>query len=124
MAEISYSIDTEKNIIFTHVKGEINLTNLFVHMTNVEQDKNFIKGLNTLVDLSDAFINIKIGELSQLKSHLKEKENIRGSCKWAVLVNSQTVFNFISVFLYQITLSTIEIKLFKYEQEALGWLAT
>jgi hypothetical protein len=123
MEEITYNIDTEKNIIFTRIKGEINLINLLIHMTNVEHDKEFRKDLNTLVDLREAFISIKFDELSQLKFHFKEKEKIRGNCKWAVLVNQQTVFNFISMALPQINLSTIKIKLFKSKQEAFEWLS-
>ena len=38
MDEITYNIDTEKNIIFTRIKGEINLINLLIHMTNVEHN--------------------------------------------------------------------------------------
>ncbi len=122
MDEITYNIDTEKNIIFTRIKGEINLINLLIHMTNVEHDKKFKKDLNTLVDLTEAFIRIKFDDLSQLEFHFKEKEKIRGNCKWAVFVNQQTVFNFISMFLPQINLSRIKIKIFKNKQEALGWL--
>ena len=124
MKEITYNIDTEKNIIFTRIKGEINVTNLLIHMTNVEHDKRFKKGLNTLADLREAFISIKFDELSQLNIYFKEKEKIRDSCKWAVLVNQQMVFNFISMVLPQITLSKIKINLFKSKQEALEWLST
>jgi len=123
MEKITYNIDTEKNIIFTQIKGEINLINLLIHMNNVENDKKFKKGLNTLADLTGAFINIDFYELSQLKFHFKEKEKIRGNCKWAVLVNQQTVFNFISMVLPQINLSKIKIKLFKSNKEALEWLS-
>ena len=63
MEEITYNIDTEKNIIFTKITGEINLINLLIHMTNVEHDKEFKKSLNTLADLREAFINIKFDEL-------------------------------------------------------------
>jgi len=124
MEEITYNIDTEKDIIFTRIKGEINVTNLLIHMTKVEHDKEFKKGLNTLADLREAFISIKFDELSQLNVYFKEKEKIRDSCKWAVLVNQQMVFNFISMVLSQITLSKIKIKLFKSKQEALEWLST
>jgi hypothetical protein len=124
MEEITYNIDTEKDIIFTRIKGEINVTNLLIHMTKVEHDKEFKKGLNTLADLREAFISIKFDELSQLNVYFKEKEKIRDSCKWAVLVNQQMVFNFISMVLPQITLSKIKIKLFKSKQEALEWLST
>jgi hypothetical protein len=102
--EITYNIDTEKNIIFTRIKGEINLINLLIHMTNVENDKKFKKELNTLVDLTKAFININFDELSQLKVHFKEKEKIRGCCKWAVLHKDKTVFNFVSMILPELEL--------------------
>ena len=92
MDEITYNIDTEKNIIFTRINGEINIINLLIHMTNVEHDKEFKKDLNTLVDLTEAFISIKLDDLSHLIFQLKEKEKVRGNCKWAVLVNQQSVF--------------------------------
>lgn len=72
MENITYDIDMENNIIFTKIKGEINLIYLLIHMTNVEHDKKFKKVLNTLVDLREAFISIKFDELSQLKFHFKE----------------------------------------------------
>lgn len=82
MEEITYNIDTEKNVIFTRIKGEINLFTLLIHMNRVENDEKFKKELNTLVDLTEAFIKINFDELSKLKFHFKEKEKIRGGCKW------------------------------------------
>ena len=123
MEEITYNIDTEKNIIFTRIEGKINLFNLLIHMNNVENDKKFKKGLNTLVDLTEAFINIDFYELSQLEFHFKEKEKIRGNCKWAVLHKDKTVFNFVSMVLPELKLSKIKIKLFKSKQKALEWLS-
>jgi hypothetical protein len=123
MEEITYNIDAVKNIIFTRMVGKINLFNLLIHMNKIENDKKFKKGLNTLVDMSEAFININFDELSQLKSHFKEKEKIRGGCKWAVLHKDKTVFNFVSIILFEIELSKIKIKLFKSKQKALEWLS-
>ena len=123
MQKITYDIDAEKKIVFTRIKGNIDLSTLLIHMTKVENDKEYIKGFNTLADLKKAF-NINLGELSQLRHCLKEKEKIRGSCKWAVLINSQTVFNFISMVIPELKLSKIKIKLFKNRQNALEWLLT
>jgi hypothetical protein len=124
MEKITYDIDAEKKIVFTRIKGNIDLFTLRIHMTEVESDKKYMKGFNTLTDLEEAFININLGELSQLRRCLKEKEKIRGSCKWAVLINSQTVFNFISMAIPELKLSKIKIKLFKNRQNALEWLLT
>ena len=123
MEEITYNIDTEKNIIFTRLEGQINSFNLLIHMNEVENDKKFKKRLNTLVDLTEAFININFDELSQLKIYFKEKEKIRGDCKWAVLHKDKTIFNFVSMVLSEINLSKIKIKLFQNKQEALEWLS-
>jgi hypothetical protein len=48
-------------------------------MNKVEYDINFKKGLNTLVDLTEAFIKMNFYELSQLKFLFKGKEKIRGN---------------------------------------------
>ena len=122
MEKITYHIDDEKKIIFTRIKGEIDLSTLLNHMTKVENDKKFIKGFNSLVDFEEAFLNMSLGEIPRLRHHLKEKEKIRGSCKWAVLINSQTLFNFISMVIPELKLSKIKIKLFKNKQNALEWL--
>jgi hypothetical protein len=122
MQKITYDIDAEKKIIFTRIKGEIDLFTLLNHMTKVESDKKFMTGFNTLADFEEAFINMSLGEIPRLRHHLKEKEKIRGSCKWAVLINSQTAFNFISMAIPELKLSKIKIKLFKNKQNALEWL--
>jgi hypothetical protein len=89
---------------------------------DAENDKKFMTGFNTFADFEEAFINMSLGEIPRLRHHLKEKEKIRDSCKWAVLTNSQTVFNFISMVIPELKLSKIKIKLFKNKQNALEWL--
>jgi hypothetical protein len=122
MEKITYHINAEKKIIFTRIKGEIDLSTLLDHMTKVENDKKFMKGFNSLAEFEEAFINMNLGEIQKLRHYLKEKEKIRGSCKWAVLINSKTVFNYISMVIPELKLSKIKIKLFKNKQNALKWL--
>jgi hypothetical protein len=118
----SYCIDEDKNLIKTKAEGEISVKDLNIHMDKVVNDKKYTQGMNTIVDLTKAFLNMSIQDLFLIKEILKRQEKLRKKGKWAIFVESSTIKNMLYFAVSTIVMKEIKMKVFDNEKEAMDWI--
>jgi len=119
---LSYSIDDDNNLIRTKAEGKISIFELNRHMDKVVNDEKYRKGMNTIVDLNDAFLKMTFDDLPIINSIIRKHEKIRSASKWAVFVKSNTIRALINFVVPVLTMNKIKLRVFDNEKNAMVWI--
>ena len=119
-----FSIDKEKNRIYTTVQWEISTEELIDHIGRVHSHPDFRKGMDTLADFSKAIAShtIDLKKIFETKEYTETIEDIRGECKWAIYANEENMYAFIQMFSVLLKGMQIKVKVFSSKSEAEHWL--
>jgi hypothetical protein len=120
--KFSYDINTESNLIHVYCKGFFTIDDIKSGAEQLYADPLFKKGMNSIVALTEARIDLNYERVRELMVFMKSKEEIRGKCKIGVLVSSDLIYGIIRMlgFLSEHTLSSI--RPFKSHDEAYKWV--
>jgi len=120
----SYVIDSENNLIRKKWIGKMTVDDEIALICKIISDPKFRKGMNAICDLTEAEVDWSTSELDRLRRYVADIRKTTGECKWAIIssggITSLTARIF--VLLHEAFMDTIEVKLFKTEQEALPWI--
>lgn len=124
MGNISYTIDTKKNIIDAKCSGRIVLEELKAIADAVLLDPEFHKGLNSISDMREAHIAFSFLDALSFRNHIRTFEKIRGKYKWAIITGPQKTPNIYKLFEILSLDGFFKIKLFQNRNEAEIWISS
>ena len=122
----SYQIDDE-NIIHATFPGEFTANEIITHSNTVHSDPKFHKGMNTIADITNAIFDWNYWDVESLRNYVKSIEEIRGECKWAVVVCKRGITYAVArvfIVIYEAFSPNIEVRLFNNKEDGLKWLKT
>jgi hypothetical protein len=119
---ITYDIEGQKNLVRTKIEGTLTLQDLRVHMESVLADPRYHQGMNTIVDLNDARLDIAMRNMPLLARFLRSQEAVRRKGRWAVVQKQSTVKLILDLAIATIPLKTISLKAFDDERPVIQWL--
>lgn len=120
--KFAYCIDPTQNLIHLRCIGRITLAELMAHVNSVNTDPQFRKGMNTLADFSQAFLDWRFEEAQQFCDYVTTIQEARGKCKWAVVAPTDVNFGVIRMFATLSDELSIETSVFRTLEEVLDWL--
>lgn len=120
----TYSIDVEERLVRVRCDGNFTIDEMIRHSLRVNEDPDFVPGMDTLSDLRNAHLIDEVTALRDYLEHTKQLEQFRGACWWACLVADDSGRDLIWTFdlLLRERNSTIRTKGFLEEEEAMEWL--
>ena len=121
----TYTIDGTVGLVRVQCEGSFTIDEMIAHSLRVNEDPDFVPGMNTLSDLREAQLVDEVAAVRNYLDHTRELETFRGACRWACLVADLSARNLIWSFdlLLKERGSAIEAKGFLEEDEALAWLS-
>lgn len=120
--KFSYEIKPDQNLILSNCRGVSSLEYIIKCCDEVYSDPLFRRGMNDIIDLSHAYVNIDYDQVKQLGEYLKNIEKDRGECRIAVVTNDGPVFGVINCLKIFTEDSIIHIVPFKSYEEAMAWV--
>lgn len=120
--KFSYEIKQDQNLVLSRCRGVSSLEDIIKYCDEIYSDPLFIKGMNDIVDLSHAYVNIDYDQVKQFSEYLKNRENDRGECRIAFVTNDEPVFALVNTLKLLSEDSSIDIAPFKSYQEAIAWV--
>lgn len=121
-SKFSYEIKPDQNLILSHCRGVYSLEEIITCCDEVYSDPLFRRGMNDIIDLSHAYVNIDYDQVKQLGEYIKNIENNRGRCWIAVVTNDDPVFGVITILKILTEDSIIHVTPFKSLGEAKAWV--
>lgn len=120
----TYSIDVEERLVRVQCDGNFTIDEMIRHSLRVNEDPDFVPGMDTLSDLRNAHLIDEVTALRDYLEHTKQLEQFRGACWWACLVADESARDLIWTFdlLLRERKSGIRTKGFFKENEAMEWL--
>ena len=120
----TYSIDIEARLVRVRCEGNFTIDEMIRHSLRVNEDPEFVPGMDTLSDLRNAHLIDEVTALRDYLEHTRELEAFRGPCRWACLVADESGRDLIWTFdlLLRERKSAIRTRGFLEEAEALEWL--
>ncbi|MEM7144859.1 MAG: hypothetical protein AAF591_06965 [Verrucomicrobiota bacterium] len=119
-----FKVYPEENLIRMRCEGAFTFEELIAHTERVNADPEFRPGMNTLGDYREASLAGEISGMSDYVDHTVKLGEVRGSCKWAVIVPDESFTDVIRM--YDLVSRQrgvdIETRAFCEEDEALAWL--
>ncbi len=82
--EIEYTIEPEHNLVRMKIRGEVTTDEFIRNARILYSDPMFKKGMNTLVDSSEAEYKHSFGEALMIHDFVAAIEPARGTCRWAL----------------------------------------
>ena len=121
---LEYSIDPSENLIRTRCYGDFTFAEVITHSERVNSDELFRPGMNTLSDFREARFVGNVAEMSQYVEHSVKLYEVRGRCKWAILVGDEDFIGLVGIFdlVAKQRGIGIETRGFWEERAALYWL--
>jgi hypothetical protein len=121
---ITFQIDTKLNTIFSKARGPISIDDLIHNAKAIQRHPKFKKNLNSLLDLSEArpAENIDFNKVNMFRDFTESIQEIRGSCKLAIVAPEDLVFGLSRMFAILSEGLSIHTRIFRSEKEAREWL--
>jgi len=123
-SKFSYEIKPDQNLILSHCRGGYSLEEIIKCCDAVYSDHLFRRGMNDIIDLSHALVNINYDQVKRLCEYIKNIEKDRGECRIAVVTNDDPVFGIITILKMLTEDSIIHISPFKSHEEAKAWVTS
>ena len=120
----TYSIEPRENIVYTTGEGRIAFADLQEHMQTVNSDPLFQPGMNAMVDLRNAQINMTIEDTPELIRLFIQQAKTRKRGKWAVVITRYPERHLIRFFITFMNHLPFKMNAFGDTAEALNWLRT
>lgn len=120
--KFSYEIKPDQNLILSHCRGVYSLEEIIKCCDEVYSDPLFKRGMNDIIDLSHALVNIDYDQVKRLSGYIKNIEKDRGECRIAVVTNDDPVFGIITIIKMLTENSIIHVSPYKSHEEAKAWV--
>lgn len=118
----SFEIDLENNLIHVYCSGFFTVDDICNGAEQLYGDPLFKKGMNSIVDLTRARIDLDFDKVRDLAKFIKSMENQRGECRIATLVNSDFIYGIVRMLGALSDSTTSKIRPFKGYDEAYKWI--
>ncbi len=116
---ITYRIDSEQKVVFTHVDAVVDGKNLREHQDRLRHDPLFEPNMYELMDCDEIeSVNVK----SIHKSKLTERSPWGSGARRAIVVPSPLIFGFLRIFQTFMNGAHGEISIFYSRDSAITWL--
>lgn len=119
----SYEIDKDNNLIKISCKGLFRVEDICKGAEQLYADPSFDKGMNSLVDLTEAWIDPDFEKIKVLVEFIESKERMRGECRIAVLVSSDLMYGIIRMFGALAEKTSSSIRPFRELDKADKWIS-
>ena len=119
MANMNYSINLEKNIIYCEFINSLKSDELIKFITEIRNDSSFHNGLNTITDFRKAIFSENYIEITMLADYVENTASERGEFKLAIICGPETITR---ASLYKILTSDKHVKICVNDSEADDWV--
>jgi len=116
---VTYTIDLERNIVFTEVNDVVNGIQLRDHQDRLADDADFKPNMYELMDCS-AVTDVKMKTIS--KSQLAKTSPWRSGAKRAIVVSNLLIFGLLRIFQTIMSDAHGKISIFYDSNSAITWL--
>ena len=120
--KLSFRIVPEKNLIHVMCNGHFSVEDIKKGAVTLYADPQFRQGMDSIVDLSRATLEIDFDKFNNLASFIKVNEKMRGKCRVAVIVTSDVIYAIIRMISIFAATSTMSIYPFNRYDEAVAWI--
>ncbi len=119
-----YYIDERKNLLVLTRTGLISVDDDVAMHKVVLADPNYKKGMNSLIDMTDATYDWGLQEMDQFRQYINSMAKQIGVRKWAIVSNGGITQANAKLFtvLHDLQPHGLTIKLFTNKFEAIKWL--
>jgi len=117
-----YVIDKDNNLIYLKCKGKIKCGDLENPTNDILSNVLFEKGMNTVADLTEAKAVFDREDITLFREFLESIQNIRGSCKWAVIAPKVKTYEFVELLSSISDELNIDIEPFRDYKNAVKWI--
>ncbi len=122
MDKIEYRINIPQNCVFLRLKGEINIDEIIEYSVRINKETVSGNGMDAVIDLSEARLNLNFQNAINLYNHLKSVEVDISGCKWAIIAPQDINYGLIRMFTMICEHYYVQIMPFRSEEDALSWL--
>jgi len=121
MAELNFSIDTEKKIINGVFKGHIQSEDLIKYILTLREDPDFNTDLNTIADFREASFSQGYTEIAKVADFMRSISPSRGDFRLSILVKTPSQNR--SANLYTVIANDENVKVFNCQKQAEEWVS-
>lgn len=118
----SYEIDTENSLIQVRCNGLFRFEDICNGAEKLYADPLFDKGMNSIVDLTEAWIDPDFENVRELVGFVESKAELRGKCKIAVIVSCDLMYGVIRMFGALSERTASSIRPFRGYDDACKWI--
>lgn len=120
----SYYIDEVKNLVVLKRVGSITVEDDIAMHKLIMADPKYRKGMNSLIDMSEATYDWGLQEMDQFRSYINAIAKHLGPRKWALVSNGGITQANAKLFtvLHDLQPHGLTLKLFSNKFEAIKWL--
>lgn len=121
---IEYSIDKARGIIFTTVSGTVTSVDVMTHIDKILRDPDFSSDYHTVATVKDTVIfpPVEPETIEILQPVVQGYAQKRKGTKWAIVITKATTHAMVKEGLEFIKPLAVDIRLFRYEKDALNWI--
>ncbi|MBI4792190.1 MAG: PAS domain-containing protein [Deltaproteobacteria bacterium] len=120
--KLSFRIVPEKNLIHVMCNGHFSVEEIKKGAASLYADPQFRQGMDSIVDLSRATLEIDFDKFNALAAFIKANEQMRGKCRVGVIVTSDVIYAIIRMISIFAATSTMSIYPFNRYDEAVDWI--
>jgi hypothetical protein len=120
--KLAITIDQEKNLIQVLCNGHFSVEDIKKGAGELYADPRFRTGMDSIVDLSRATLELDFDRINDLTAFIKANEKTRGQCRVAVIVTSDVIYAIIRMLGLFAETTTMTISPFKKYTEAVAWI--
>ena len=120
---IQTTFESNNNLVRITFTGKTSPEDILQSTLLEHQHPDFRPGMHSLSDFSAAkFVDINFDIVHTYNAHMAEIQKIRGHCRWAMVSSSLVNYGILRMFSMLNSDSLIEMKVFRSEDEAWGWI--
>jgi hypothetical protein len=120
--DVTRIIDTDRHFMHVTVTGEITLAEIRADMARLAAEPHYSPDMTGIVDMRNAVVNLTESDLQQLTGEIKNNPRIVARARRALLVGSDSAFDFYSRFASMAGGGRVEYGVFREEAAARDWL--
>ena len=121
--ESSYSIDAGANLVWIKVWGELSAESLIELLNRVENDPQYVPGMNAIADYREAYGNWDYSEIQRFRDHMLHMA-VAGEVRWATVFKpgNLAAAGHVLILISEAVGSDIKIRMFEEPGPALLWV--
>ncbi len=119
---IEFRIDTEEGIVYTTVKGDLDVDDIIAGLTEIISHEDFKPGMGGIFDLLASKWESDPEELRRIVRFIIENTDRIGLSRHAVVVGSDRAYGMSRMFEVFSAATTVDVRIFRDLNEAKRWM--